>query len=171
MSNLCLPERVTVRLLTLSGEPFRCADVLVGVHTFARHKGDFHLGPYPTSADGISVISKKDLQAEVDATYESGLMDYCHIKDCFPLVEIRLWSAEQISKALECRNKVWRELLTGEKERWKSIDELKELYRRALTASNLISGQFHLAKIRDEWVNEAATFDYTFNLLSSAKTK
>jgi hypothetical protein len=170
MSNLCLPECVTVRLISWSGEPFRRADILVGIHTLARHKNDFHLGPYPTNTDGVSIITQKDLQAEVKATYSSGMMDYNNINDCFPLVEIRLWSIEEISRSLECRTNIWNGLLEGENERWNSIDELLALYRRALAASSLISGPFHLLKIRDEWAKERAVFDYTFNIQQSEES-
>jgi len=48
-------------MLGPAGEAYRCADVLLRVHAFARHRNDFTLGPYPTDADGAARITKADL--------------------------------------------------------------------------------------------------------------
>lgn len=169
MSNLCLPERVTVRLVTRSGEPYQCADILVGVRAIARRKNDFYLGPYPTNADGVSTFTKADLQADVEATYDSGLMDYCHITDCQPFVEIKLWSLDEISKAITARTETWTSLLKGEKVRWRSIDELVAVFRRALLATRPISGSSE-PHIRGEWNDSAAQYDYVIYVETKTAT-
>jgi energy-coupling factor transporter transmembrane protein EcfT len=162
-SNLCLPELVTVRLVTLSGKPFRCADTLVYVNATARRKNSFHLGPYPTDSDGIARITKQELEAQVSATQDSGLMDYGSIDDCYPLVEIILATPEAISRALEARTKTWTGLLKGEEKRWKSIEELRTLLRRAVNATRAISILDPVC-IRDEWVKPMAKYDYSFRV-------
>ena len=160
MARLCLPELVTVRLLSWQSEPFRCADILVGVRTFARAKNDFHLGPFATNADGICTFTKQDLHAEAEAHYDTGLMDYRSIEDCYPLVELSLFSPEHISKALKARTEIWTCQLNGENKRWKSIEELISLYRRASAAIQTIDG--YIPYIRGEWAEPGANFEYSF---------
>jgi hypothetical protein len=130
---LHLPQRVTARLETVSGEPFRRADVLFGVHAAAQLKNDYWLGPYPTDENGVARISRDDLLADIEATHDSGLMDYAGIGTCAPVVEIMIWTAEGIRKALTARRETWRSLLKGEDRRWKSLAELIGLYERALS--------------------------------------
>jgi len=48
-------------MLGPAGEAYRCADLVLRVHAFARHKNDFTLGLYPTDADGAAHITKADL--------------------------------------------------------------------------------------------------------------
>jgi hypothetical protein len=133
---LNLPQAITVQLLSNTGEPFRRADVLLGVHAFARRKNDYWLGPYPTDEEGVARISREALLADVDATHDSGLMDYAGITECEPVVELAVWSADQIRQALVARREIWRSLLRGEERRWKSVPDLIALYERALTIAN-----------------------------------
>jgi hypothetical protein len=161
MPILSIPERVTVCLLTSSGEPFLCADILIQVHLFARHKNDFHLGPYPTNAEGIATFTPQDMQANVDATYDSGLMDYPPVGECSSRVEIAVFPPDAISRALEARTKVWTSLLRGEEKLWKSIEELRNLYRRAENATRGIS-ILSPTPIHDEWRDLGAQCEYVF---------
>jgi hypothetical protein len=115
--------------------------VLIGVKAFARSKNDYSLGPYATSADGLARITRNDLQAEIEAAHDSGLMDYAGIAQCNPIVQLFVWSAEDIRKALSARHNVWSFLLRGERDRWGSTAELLALYDRALVvAENRLAG-------------------------------
>ena len=59
-----------------------------------------------------------------------------------------------VEQALVARTNVWKTLLRGESERWKNIDELRNLYR---TAANMgISAQ----PIRVRWDGSASEFEY-----------
>jgi hypothetical protein len=167
MPNLLFPELVTVRLVTSSGAPFRCADILVNIHLSARRKNDFHLGPYPTNAEGVASFTREDMRASVDDTYASGLMDYGPVEECFPRVLILLSTPESISKALEARTKVWTLLFKGEKRRWKSIEELRSLYRRAAEAIQNIS-VLPPARLQAEWTNATAKYEYSFEVEAAA---
>jgi len=130
-SSLVLPDKVALQLCDSHENQVRIANVLFRVHAFARHKNDFNLGPYPSDGNGIVTILKRDLEAEASAHYDAGLMDHVNILDCFPEVEVSAFTHEEILKAIEARTKVWTKLLHGERERWRSIDELLGLYRSA----------------------------------------
>ena len=131
MESLLLPERVVLRLVDPEGEPLRVANVLFTIHTFAKSKNDFRLGPFASDADGIVTITKRDLLAEAEAHYDSGLMDYDAVQNCQTVVEIEAMEASGIAKALEARTKIWKRLLRGESERWSSIEDLLNIYRTA----------------------------------------
>ncbi len=73
MPTLLFPDCVTVRLLTSSGVPFRQPDILIYVHLLARNKNDFHLGPYPTDAEGIATFTRLDLLAEGGSRLRFGI--------------------------------------------------------------------------------------------------
>jgi hypothetical protein len=146
--------------MSMSGEPFCCADVLVRIRTFARYKNDFHLGPFATDSSGVCSITKQDMLAEERAHLDTGLMDYTGIGDCFSLAELLIYSEEEISRAIECRKKIWTSLLAGESKRWKSIEELITLYERALiVARTIIAGPMPM---RVEWSEPAENREYSF---------
>jgi hypothetical protein len=127
MQSLVLPETLVLRLVNANEEPVRLANVLFRIHTFARHKNDFHLAPFRTDAEGVVNVTKRELLAEAQAHYDSGLMDYVRIEDCEPVIEIQAMTAEQVAQALEARTTVWKQLLRGERERWNDIDELRDV--------------------------------------------
>jgi len=103
---LVLPERVRLRLTDVSGRSVALADVLLRIHAFARRKNDFDLQPFPTDSEGVAVISRDQLRAEVSATYDSGLMDYCGIEECYPAVEISVLTVDEIQRAIHARTTV-----------------------------------------------------------------
>ena len=157
---------MTVRLLGPSGEAYRCADLLLRVHAFARRKNDFSLGPYPTDADGVACITKADLEAGVAATIDSGIMDYYRIEDCHPAVQISLATADDILRAHSSRSTSWTSLLSGERRRWHSIGELIALYSRALVATRSLAGLRPL-DITAEWTDPSAKHSYDLRFLQS----
>jgi hypothetical protein len=131
VDRLVFPERVTFRLLASNREPIRVPGVLLGVHMFAMRKNDFFLQPFPTDNDGAVAITKRLLLAEASAHYDSGLMDYAPIEESKPIVEVRALNMVEIAKAIDSRSRVWTSLLKGEAERWSSIEELIDTYKRA----------------------------------------
>ena len=157
---------MTVRLLSPTGEPYRCADLLLRVHAIARRKNDFRLGPYPTDADGVARITRADLEAAVGSTLDSGLMDYYRIEDCHSTVQISLWTPDDISRAHNARSTTWTSLLSGELRRWHSMQELLALYSRALAATRSLSGLYAL-DIRAEWTDPSARHSYDMRLQQS----
>jgi hypothetical protein len=136
------------------------ANVILGVHLFASRKNDFYLGPYVSNADGIVVITKEDLYHDVEATYDSGLMDYVSVETCHTLVEIELKTADDIEKALHSREKVWTMLLKGETERWGTIKNLLKTYKTSANKNLDVSKEF--SRIRDDWDGRRDEYEYDF---------
>src|SRR5208282_438506 len=130
MNNLLLPDRVAIQLVDSNKLRLKIAGVLFRVHLFARTKSDFTLQPFASDGEGIATILKKELEAEVQASYDSGAMDFAHVSSCFPSVEIQLLSVEDIERAVKAR-KIWKNLLAGERDRWSSMDQLLNVYRSA----------------------------------------
>ena len=104
------------------------------------------------------MISKKDIEAEVRAQYDSGLMDYHDVGTCFPMVEISPLSQDGIDRAIEAR-KTWTSLLGGEQERWTSIEQLLDVYR---TANNRRLRISQFSRIRDNWDEVGAEYSYDY---------
>jgi len=124
MENLIIPDHIEIQLTDLSNEPLMVENVAVYIKTKARRKNDFRLGPYFSDINGIIGIDREDFMNEVNATYDSGLMDYSSIESNFPEVEIAPYNKDEIARMIDSRTKVWTSLLNGEKERWSSIDVL-----------------------------------------------
>lgn len=158
MNNLVLPNRVSIQLVGRDLLPIRLPSVLFKVTLFARQRNDFTLGPFATDADGFVTILRRELDADVASNYDSDLMGHYHVNDCIPKVEIRLWSAEDIARAVRARTTIWTKLLSGERERWNSIEELLTVYRNANNARLAVDQS---TPIRDDWVKAGA--EYTYN--------
>ena len=131
MTKFILPDKITVKLVKPEQQNISVENILLYIKTNARHKNDFHLGPFVSDKNGVITITKKDLNNEVTATYESGLMDYSSIENCFSFVELRLYDQNEIDKMIESRTKVWNSLLKGEKERWTSINHLVDTLKKS----------------------------------------
>jgi hypothetical protein len=116
------------------------------------------LQPFVSDGDGVCTISRNELEAEVAAQYDAGLMDYAHVSGCAPSVEICLLSGEDIHRAIEAR-KVWTNLLAGERDRWDSMAQLLDVYRRA-TSGRLCADQS--PSIRDDWDKVGGEYAYDF---------
>lgn len=91
------------------------------------------------------------------AHHDSGLMDYGHVSECAPTVEIRLLSEDDIHRAIEAR-KIWKLLLAGERDRWKSIEQLLNVYKSANNVRLLLDQS---PAIRDEWDKDGAEYAYS----------
>ena len=85
-------------------------------------------------------------------------MDYSDINDCFPLVEIQLWSDADIEKAIKGRQ-VWG-LLRRETELWQNADELVALFR---AAPNPHLGA-NPVQLRDEWDGRKQEYEYQWRV-------
>lgn len=160
MAHLVLPERVAIQLIDSHRQPVALSGALFTVCLFARHKNDFVLGPYVSNDSGIVEITGLDLRHDVDATYDSGLMDYVAAEDAFPLVEIRLDHADDIDRALKSRTTTWTSLLKGERERWGTIDKLLDAYRNASNRDLVVHKG--LSRIRDDWDGSQTQYQYDF---------
>jgi hypothetical protein len=137
--NLVLPNNLTIQMNPSSKQNFTLDNILIYIKTKAIRKNDFYLGPYFSNKKGEISISKNDLENEVEATYDSGLMDYSSIESNFPEVEICIYTQEEINKHIESRSKYWTSLLKGEEKRWKSINELLEVLRNANNKNLLLN--------------------------------
>ncbi len=155
MTILVIPDIVVIRLVDLQGGPIPLANVLLSVHIFANKKNDFFLQPFATDANGIATITQGDMLAEVDAHYDSGLMDYYAVESCKPDVEIEIIDSWKIERALVSRTTIWNTLLKGESQRWKTLENLCNLYRTA--TNNQISGK----PVAARWDGTASQFEYT----------
>jgi hypothetical protein len=154
MTKFTLPDKITITLVNPRQEHFPIDNILLYIKTKAIHKNDFHLGPFASDKNGIITITKNDLDNEVAATYDSGLMDYSSIENSSALVELRLYDQKEINKMIESRTKTWTSLLNGEKERWPSIKHLVD----ALKKSNN-----HLLLLNDLTNSLRAEFDGRLN--------
>jgi hypothetical protein len=161
MNNLVLPNCVAIQLVNTDKRPLKIADVLFRVRFFARQKSDFTLQPFASDANGVCRISRNEVEAEVAAHYDSGVMDYAHVSGCSPLVEICLLSGEDIHHAIEAR-KIWTNLLAGERDRWGSVEQLLDVYRKA-NNGRLFGDQS--PSIRDDWDKVGAEYTYDFVVL------
>ena len=161
MNNLVLPNRVAIQLVDTGRRPLKIADVLFRVHLFARGKSDFMLQPFASDGNGLVTISRNEVEAEVTAAYDSGLMDYAHVSACSSAVEIRLLSGEDIHRAIEAR-KIWKNLLAGERDRWDSMEQLLDVYRKA-NNGRLLADQS--PSIHDDWDKVGAEYTYDFVVL------
>jgi hypothetical protein len=166
LSRLHLPASVIVRIKS-RGEVCHIADVLIGVRAFAQNKNDYSLGPYATNADGLAHITRNDLQAEVEAAHDSGLMDHAGIAQCNPIVQLFVWSAEDIRKALGARHNVWPFLLRGERDRWGSMAELLALYDRALVVAEKKLAGF-VAPVDSNWCQPDQIHDLDLDITPAA---
>jgi len=154
LNGLIFPEEITLRLEDVSHQPVQVPDVLLGIRIFAMRKNDFFLQPFVTDGDGVAIVKKRDLLAEVAAHYDSGLMDYVEVESSQPTVEIRAITEAEIAKIIHARTHVWKSLLRGEADRWSSIEQLIEVYRRAANAKLSISS------LRKDWGVRAAHCNY-----------
>ena len=156
MNSLVLPNRVVIQLVDKNLFPLKLGGVLFQVQLFASHKSDLTLQPFASDGDGLVTISRKELDAEIAANYDSGLMDYAPVSDCASTVEIRLLAEDDIHHAVEAR-RTWKRLLAGERDRWNSMEQLLNVYRRAKNAS-LFSDQS--PPIHDAWDKAGAEYSY-----------
>jgi hypothetical protein len=153
---LTLPNIVTVRLKLADGQPLPLANVILRIDTFATRKNDISLFPFSTDECGIARITKEEMEAEVSATYDSGLMDYASIESAEALVEIRVCGTAEIERAIAARTGVWNTLLRGEERRWKKIDDLIALLRSATNAAC----EDPEAKVRGSWDKAGAQYEF-----------
>jgi len=160
-SHLILPESATITLHDNSGSPLHVANIIFEVHLFARQKNDFYLAPFSSDASGRVSITRSELEWGIAATYDSGIMDYAGVENCFPLVELRLLSGHQIDQRIAAR-KTWRSLLKGEAERWSSIDDLLRVYRHARNKDFVIYEGY--SRIRDQWDGHQTDYNYDYSL-------
>jgi hypothetical protein len=158
MDNLILPVRVAIQLVDKNESPIRIPNVLFRITAFAPRKNDFHLQPFGSDDDGLVTITRKELEAGVADCYDEGLMDYAHIGECSPSVEIRLITDQELINAVEGR-KIWRILLKGERSRWNSLEQLLAFYKNANNRELLVD---HSRPMRAIWNTEVAEHSYKF---------
>jgi hypothetical protein len=151
---LILPEKVRLRLTDVSGRTVALANVLFRVRAFSRRKNNFDLLPFSTDSQGTANISRWELMAQVSAEYDSGLMDYCSIDECYPEVEISVLTNDEIQRAIQTRTTIWKTLLNGERDRWRTHAELVELYRSATNS------QIQAKSLRAEWDGSHSEYEY-----------
>lgn len=163
--NLALPESIAITLKDLSGGILPIANILIRIQTFATHKNDISLFPYCSDATGVVHITRQELLAEAEATYETGLMDYVSIESASPVVEIYPVTPDEIKKAHKARSKVWTNLMKGERSRWSHITELLNLLETAQNHKIDFEGKPKtFLRVRDEWIDPARSYAYEFKL-------
>jgi hypothetical protein len=158
---LFLPDRMILRLQGTDGKPVRVSNVLLKIHAFANYKNDFNLQPFVTGEDGVVCVTRSDLEAAIAAHYDSGLMDYRNFTECKPEVEISAISVDDIERAVSARRKIWTNLLSGEKNRWSTIEELIATYERA------VNGKVSVKPLRTSWETQQETCEYALLAIPS----
>jgi len=152
-----MPDKVVLRLVDSRVSGLHVPSVLFSVCAFTTgRKNDFRLGPFITDAEGMATIKKRELLAEAAANIDTALMDFDSIESCGPFVEIAPTEPKAIEKALEARSTIWNALLTGESGRWRTIEELCNVYRTA--ANKSISAK----AIRVRWDGSSKDYQYAF---------
>ena len=117
-------KKVEIQIVNNNGLPENISEIAIRIHVFARKQNDYLLGPYFSNDEGIIEISKEEIEYEIQATLDSGLMDYFPIEDALTMAKIYPYSSMEIEKMIKTRKNSWRMLLKGEDKRWKTIREL-----------------------------------------------
>src|SRR5215207_1542045 len=71
------------------------------------------LCPFASDAYGVVRFAKWEMKTEAEATYDSGLMDYCAIESAYDMIEIRPLSIPEIERAILLAQRRGRHFLTG----------------------------------------------------------
>jgi hypothetical protein len=82
-------------------------------------------------------------------------MDYGKLGDCTSAIEVRVWSGDDVGRALYARHHTWTAELAGEAELYGSLDAL---VRKYATAPN--SRFKSAASLRDDWTEFETTKEY-----------
>ena len=174
MSNLVLPESVRIKVLSWAGlvsaprdSALASHSIAFSVDTFARAKNDYHLGPF-FSRNGVLTITRFELERAAAVELEFGLMDYRSLSECYPLIEIRAWSAADIERAIARRQpelKRGRFFSDRETEWWGSP---AEYVQRLETSGNRNLDDPVWFRIRDEWDGTKGECEYEYRLPQSA---
>jgi hypothetical protein len=136
------------------------SNIAFTIHVFARHKNDYHLGPFFSDEHGVVTISKELLEISAEAERETGIMDYGSIDECYSLVEIRLCSENDLVRAISARQ-VWG-LLGREASVWESKESLIERLKQAHNKSLIVQEGLGLDRLRDEWKDGMRKCSYDF---------
>ena len=162
MTRLILPDLIKIRLVKPRQLDLPVDNILLYIKTYASHKNDFYLGPFVSDKYGIITINKTDLDNEVVATYESGLMDYSSIESNFSFVELRLYNQEEINKLIESRTQYWTNLLKGERERWTSINHLVDTLKKS--NNKLLRLYESIRHIRADFDGSQKEYEFTLDI-------
>lgn len=168
MRGLILPRRLIIDLSVWSDggpQPYRGGPIALSVQTFAREKGDHHLGPIFTDTQGHVELTKTTLESYVACAADSGLMPFAPIASAYPFIEIVHWSGEQIQNAIHARTHSWTQLLQGESALFGSIAKLLQVYR---ACDNHLFSELRLAPVRDEWDSPSEVRRYSYLLQRAA---
>ena len=94
---LFVPEHITIELLNKKNEPFRCANVLLGIKTYASYRNDIDMSPLVSDADGLITITKAEIMEIVKEFIMGGIMDYSSLESANPDVEIYFWGKSDVN--------------------------------------------------------------------------
>ena len=154
--HLVFPERVEIQLLDPEKHRYRVENVILGVHTFARFRNDYYLGPFFSNTDGLVTITKEALRAGVEQSIAYALMDYMDVDTCFPLIEIYFMQQKNIDFVIE-RLQAGR-ITRWELELWNSAEELIMRYSNSGNKDLRIPSK----GFRDEWDGSQDKYNYNF---------
>jgi hypothetical protein len=153
MGNLVLPERVTIQMVNHDGQPARLYGLPFSVHTCQCRKNNYVLGAFFSDAEGRVVITRELCELSVRDELDTGLMDYGHISECSPDVEIKSWSPDDIDRVIDVRRKTWTMLLSGEQQIYRSLEELLQRLQAAPRLHSVVS-------LRDRWDGKRLVIDH-----------
>ena len=144
--------------------PYEGPPLAVIARTFARHKSDYHLGPFFSEGDRIH-ITRAQLELSVDAHLDIALMGYVDIRDGFTLVEICHWSPLEVRSEIEARAaELERGAFFYEREArlWGTPSEYVARLRSAGNLSLAPPIRSGGSVIRDEWDGRQAHYEYVY---------
>lgn len=157
MSEIIFPKNVKIQIQNNKKQNYEIKNIFVQVFLKAKYRNDFYLGPYSSNSLGLIHITEEDLMNDVQSTYDTGLMDYVDVKYCYSSIEIKAYSKDDFQKIIHSRKKELNMLLSGEKKKYKSIDELVQYFE---TAEN-IKRNLKSSKISDHWDGRKVEYEYT----------
>ena len=156
--SLVLPERVVIRLVTEVNALRRAVSlpgIAVSIDVLQCTKNPYRLGPYFADGTGVLVISRSQLQLSAAADLDSGLMDYGRLEDCNSAIEVRVWSADDVRRALSARQHTWTMEFAGEAELYGSLAALIRKYESAPNSRLRLP-----VCLRDHWTDPETTKEY-----------
>jgi hypothetical protein len=169
---LHLPQRLTVRFTTFTVPGFKIVPysgrpVAIVVHTYARERNDYFLGPCFSTNDLLTVTHDQFVYS-IKAHLDWGLMDHAAIEGSFSLVEIRpLWASE-VNRAIAFRRSST-VFSKHEESLWRSKQAYLELLADCVNHKlPAVEDTQASGRIRAEWSEPAIEREYELCLPAAA---
>jgi hypothetical protein len=104
-SSLVFPDKLAIRVSEAeSHQPL--SKIALMLTFFARKKNNYHL-PKVTGRDGATLVTVGEVRESIATDQKLFIMDYASsLEDCYPEVEIKVCSKEEVQRAIEAMEAV-----------------------------------------------------------------